>query len=294
MSLYKYVKFADLIHILNGTIRFTQPSAFNDPFEMVPELYISKDIGPKIDLRFSVTELRRETKDHELVESLDSEYCNDVISRGIRSQLDKSIGVLCLSRNPSSFLMWSHYADSYAGAVVEFDDTHDFFTGKFSMEYRESRPKLNLSTYAYSGQPVPIAEFCTKPKDWEHEEEVRVVRNLSDCKCKNEEDSRGYNVFVMEVPPECVTSVFLGERMTKTNQRKVWELIKSREISLHLYAISNSNYEFRREMIRLIGMPNPIISPRTAHIFCEEDGVLGEVARFQIRRREWAFVNDTL
>ena len=36
MSLYKYVKFNDLKRILEGTIRFTQPGAFNDPFEMVP------------------------------------------------------------------------------------------------------------------------------------------------------------------------------------------------------------------------------------------------------------------
>jgi hypothetical protein len=33
MSLYKYVSAGVLSHLLDGKIRFTQPSAFNDPFQ---------------------------------------------------------------------------------------------------------------------------------------------------------------------------------------------------------------------------------------------------------------------
>ena len=61
MSLYKYVKFEDLKRILDGSIRFTQPGAFNDPFEMVPELYVPEGSGiEKIAIQFSVTAPRRE------------------------------------------------------------------------------------------------------------------------------------------------------------------------------------------------------------------------------------------
>lgn len=294
MALYKYMTFENLKKVLNGTIRFTQPGAFNDPFEMVPELYVPKDIGQSVNFDFSVTAPRRESESHKLPKDFESERCNDIVSRNIRHKLDQSIGVLCLSENPSSFLMWSYYADSYAGAVVEFDDTHDFFSGKFRMEYRSIRPKKDISAYVCNREPVPISEFCTKPLDWEHESEVRVVRSLSDCKCIDEKDPQGYPIFVMDIPPECVTDVVMGERMSISNQRSIWKMVKSRDISLHLDAISNWDYEFRREPIRLLGNPNPIISPRTAHIFSEEDGTLGEMARFQLQRKEWAFVNDTL
>lgn len=294
MALYKYLTFENLKNVLNGTIRFTQPSAFNDPFEMVPELYAPKNIGPTINLQFSVTAPRRKSESYELPKDLESERCNDIVSRNIRRELDQSIGVLCLSENPSSFLMWSHYADSYAGAVVEFDDTHDFFFGKFPMEYRANRPKKDISAYVCNQEAVPISEFCTKPIDWEHEAEVRVVRSLSDCKCIDSKDPRGYPIFIMGIPPECVTAVVMGERMCPTDQRTIWKMVKSRDISLHLDAISNWDYEFRRERIRPLGMPNPIISPRTAHIFSEEDGTLGELARFQLQRKELVFVNDTL
>lgn len=294
MALYKYMTFENVKRVLNGTIRFTQPSAFNDPFEMVPELYAPKNIGPDIDIQFSVTAPRRESEFFELPEDFESERCNDIVSRIIRHEFDQSIGTLCLSENPSSFLMWSHYADSYAGAVVEFDDTHEFFLGKFPMEYRARRPKKDISAYVCNQKPVPVSEFCTKPIDWKHEAEVRVVRSLSDCTRIDARDPRGYPVFVMDVPPECVTSVVMGERMCIANQRNIWNLVRSRDISLHLDAISNWDYEFRREPVRLPGMPSPIIGPRTAHIFSEEDGTLGDLARFQLQRKDLAFVNDTL
>ena len=45
MPLYKYMSFDNLMHVLRGSIRFTQPGAFNDPFEMVPELHVPESFG---------------------------------------------------------------------------------------------------------------------------------------------------------------------------------------------------------------------------------------------------------
>src|ERR1700726_2197468 len=41
--LYKYVNIEVLKRILNGSIRFTQPSAFNDPFELLPAVVVPND-----------------------------------------------------------------------------------------------------------------------------------------------------------------------------------------------------------------------------------------------------------
>jgi hypothetical protein len=54
--------------------------------------------------------------------------CCDITSRNILRKLDLSIGILCLSRVGDSLLMWSHYADQYAGAVIEFDGDNGFST----------------------------------------------------------------------------------------------------------------------------------------------------------------------
>ena len=299
MALYKYMTYKNVISVLEGTIRFTQPSAFNDPFEMVPELYVPESFGDgkKIDISFSVTAPRRIPAVHELDPNYESDHCSDRNSRSIRFLLDRSIGILCLSENPSSLLMWSYYADEYAGAIVEFDESHDFFRGHFRMEYRERRPKKDIGYYVSTNEPIPIAELCVKPKEWEHEREVRVVRNLSDCKLVKNESSQevAFPLYIMDIPPECVRSVTLGERMTVEHQRCIWEMVKDRDITLRLDAASNWGYEFRRENIKIPGMKNPIISPRTAHIFSEYTGTIGDVSRWQLRSNKLAeVVNDTL
>jgi hypothetical protein len=60
----------------------------------------------------------------------------DPTSRDIVDQLNRRIGIFCLSRKSDSLLMWSHYADQYAGAVVEFDAAHEFFAHPIDVEYR--------------------------------------------------------------------------------------------------------------------------------------------------------------
>ena len=184
MSLYKYVKFKDLKRILDGSIRFTQPGALNDPFEMVPELYVPGDFGSNdVTIQFSVTAPRREPIVGAMADYVPSEYCSDRNSRRILASLNQAIGILCLSTNGSSLLMWSHYADSYSGAVVKFDQTHEFFSGHFDVTYSEHRPKVDIASYTDTDEPVPIAGLCVKAKDWQHEQEVRIVRTLADCKC---------------------------------------------------------------------------------------------------------------
>jgi hypothetical protein len=42
-SLYKYVGIESLLRIMDGSIRFTQPSAFNDPFELLPDIIVPND-----------------------------------------------------------------------------------------------------------------------------------------------------------------------------------------------------------------------------------------------------------
>lgn len=51
-SLYKYVDITGLKRILQGSIRFTQPGAFNDPFELLPEIVVP-DGAAERQLRFS-------------------------------------------------------------------------------------------------------------------------------------------------------------------------------------------------------------------------------------------------
>ncbi len=203
MALYKYVTIDVLIKIINGSIRFTQPGAFNDPFEMLPELHIPEEYGEKIlNVQFDILSPRRESAVSELPRDFESEHCNDTNSRRILASINKSIGVLCLSKNPASLLMWSHYADEYSGCVIEIDDEHDFFQGQIDIDYRESRPKKDISSYLCDKQPIPISELCVKSIEWVYEREVRIIRNLSDCKMGSDDEK--FPIYTMDIPQECI------------------------------------------------------------------------------------------
>ena len=59
MSLYKHV--TTLKTILEGSIRFTQPGAFNGPFKLVLELYVPEGSEiERLSIQFSVLAPRRE------------------------------------------------------------------------------------------------------------------------------------------------------------------------------------------------------------------------------------------
>ncbi|CAH6846320.1 conserved hypothetical protein [Vibrio chagasii] len=293
MGLYKYMSFSNLKYLLDGTIRFTQPKAFNDPFELLPEIHLIDSVdGFSLD----VTAPKREGTPARLTDDFESKNCNDIVARDVLNAVNDLIGILCLSRNPNSLLMWSHYADEYKGVVVEFDETHEFFTGLFPVSYESNRPKIDFNLLLDSSGHIRLSELCYKPQEWEYENEVRVARNLSDCKPNG--NFNGFDVHVMDIPLECVKTITMGERMPIENQKYVFSKIYNTNIGLGLAAISNWGYSFRSEQIKygspLSEMP-PQMSPRTAHLFKDFKGELGDLARWMIEKHPMAsMVNKTL
>ncbi|HCE1838706.1 DUF2971 domain-containing protein [Vibrio parahaemolyticus] len=293
MSIYKYVSFENLKHILNGSVRITQPKAFNDPFELLPEINLTNDING---FSLNITSSQRENEPARLPDDFESQNCNDIASRDVLNGLNKLIGIFCVSENPNSLLMWSHYAEEYKGAVVEFDENHEFFRGLFSVSYEDNRPKLDWELMTDTNGQVRLSELCYKPKDWEYEAEKRIARFLNDGNVVGHVN--GHDVVVMDIPLDCIKSVTMGERMSVENQRLIFGKLYQTNIALHLAAVSNWGYTFRSEIIKIdrpISECSPQISPRTAHIFTELKGSLGEVARWLVKEHPMAeMVNKTL
>ncbi|WP_077338511.1 DUF2971 domain-containing protein [Pseudocolwellia agarivorans] len=293
MSLYKYVSIDNLVRILDGEIRFTQPSAFNDPFELLPEINLPDGMpNQKLNIKFDVMAPARIPMPYELPHDFESATCNDETARNIRKDLDESIGILCLTQNPKSVLMWSHYAEEYSGAMIEFDSKHDFFEGEIEIDYRDHRPIKDFSFYVQSEEAVRISELCIKSKDWEYEQEVRIVRGLNNCHAKPKPKPKlKYPIYVMDIPLECIKSVTFGERTSIDKQKLIFNKVKETNIGLWLSAISNWGFNFRSEIIKFnkpISELNPVISSRSAHLFLESPGKLGEMARWQLKNNKFS------
>ncbi|WP_223449386.1 MULTISPECIES: DUF2971 domain-containing protein [unclassified Pseudomonas] len=296
MRLFKYVDMAGLQRVLTGGVRFTQPGAFNDPFELLPEIFVPNGTAEQpISISFDLIGPRRPSDLASLSYDFEDDYCNDVQSRDIVRSLNENVGIFCLSKNNDSLLMWSHYAEQYAGAVVEFETDHKFFEGLIEVEYASARPKKDISYYLSAGGHIPIAELCVKSDAWAYESEYRIARSLKACERAGE--NKGFGVYIQKVPMECIKSVCLGERSDLLEQRKIWELLKDTSIAMSIAAISNNGFGFRWEYVKYdspVGNGSPIFTPRTAHIFKNDVGQWGDVARWTIEHHKLSKIAQML
>lgn len=205
--------------VLNSnSIGFAKPSTFNDPFEL---------------------EAGYPNKDGNVAETLFS---------GARNWIKRSIwadtsGVLSLTRNPVNPLMWAHYGDEHKGVVIGIDmEKAGFFDVKSclipaqfgNVIYTVTRPTHDL---VQSHDCDPITVGCTfhyphghtdkfqrlflhKPSCWTYEEEVRVVKCLSDRDSNGENKSGIFTDIVLpnktlygyKLPKGSIKEVYFGLR----------------------------------------------------------------------------------
>jgi hypothetical protein len=98
--------------------------------------------------------------------------------RGMRRHMDSKSGVLCMSKNWDSPLMWAHYADSHKGIVLGFDVPERAF---YKVDYVKDRPRLaDLGLSALDDiTPEQIKTLTrTKAAGWTYEQEYRAFLAL--------------------------------------------------------------------------------------------------------------------
>jgi hypothetical protein len=139
----------------NGTLRWSSPSLFNDPFDVPRELLFGitpAEIAEALARRFvslidnpptDTTDLQPDLKrivdaaaKHGISQELRSELIaafkgtpetNPSISpsleelRGLWRGWIPEFRILCLTESPAHSAMWFHYADKYSGVVLEFN-----------------------------------------------------------------------------------------------------------------------------------------------------------------------------
>lgn len=106
-----------------------------------------------------------------------------------RQQIAKH-GVLCLSENPSSLLMWAHYAEGHVGYRLTFDtEKWQGFQGVEKVLYQDKYPEVDVWSLVHefikSGQHNHSASDAAgkvsvlrKSSEWEYEHEWRLISEL--------------------------------------------------------------------------------------------------------------------
>lgn len=136
--------------IRNQRLKLSQINDLNDPFELTA------------------------------VELSDKEFRHEY--KAFKTEMAEKNGILCFSRAWESPLLWSHYANRHKGVALEFEVLDSV---ALSVVYRTNRYDLNFKKR--NGQTPSFEKkdiqgiWLTKYKQWEYEDEVRVILRKTEC-----------------------------------------------------------------------------------------------------------------
>ncbi len=269
--LFKYTKYSRAIDILKtGKVRFTQPSDFNDPFELRPEFQLlsQEDIAalpPVVDAdgneipgsHILTTEVMQrimapvvsyiERKSPPAPNTLGLSYLIDNNAIG-RDYYDQNFGIFSLTETHDNLLMWAHYADYHKGVTLGFDEQHPFFSGP---EIAPNTPRLNRVEYNSKRPVISLATkntpqvFLRKSPEWSYEREWRVVRPLSEASEVVPREGLA-PIYIFDVPVAAIKIVITGAMMAADEYQNICSYCASSEatkhISLHHMQLSKEEY----------------------------------------------------
>lgn len=239
--------------ITEGTMKFTCPLEFNDPFDCFPYYDVSNiDQLPRLrpDLfraarhRLGLSPAKMLEKKREWISTIR----NRVRDPSFVVELIEKVGVVCLSRNALNIPMWSHYADYHRGFVVEFRipvrgylEDLAIATDRlvpFPVSYKQERPKINVGVE----EPRELLDklLLTKSLDWSYEEEDRVI-----------DKDRGPGIFTYR-RDDILCSVIAGMKINSDNyqvlETSVSKLAQESIPNLKLYRAQEREGEYKLEV----------------------------------------------
>lgn len=189
---YKYLPMnkSSLKIISEGTMKFSSPSEFNDPFDCAPDYdvktnleYVSnnKDLFKIAGKKLGLSPAQRIQNKAKMLKRVERATSKEDYG----SEIAEKTGICCLSRDALNLLMWAHYAKNHTGFVVEFcipltasgtiQEAEDFILKwllPLKVDYTKDKPVINLND---SKDVNMQKQFLTKSIDWEYEQEERVI-----------------------------------------------------------------------------------------------------------------------
>jgi hypothetical protein len=248
MGYFKYMSLERLKSVYEQHIRFTQPGAFNDPFEMpafkaaeaeairraglaglidqtgeiqegLSHGYIPKaafELPISYFLGTAPSQMERQSK------PIPSEQAIDKIRK-----IDEIFGILSVSMTANNLLLWAHYASEHRGLAVEIDLNDEEFN-RHATQYQTFQ-KTGRVRYSPECPRIPETDeilfdhFFVKSPEWSYEQEYRIVRKFEPAlepKTKTL-DGQKFPVYLYRLPASAVRKIIFGARTTIDQRRAV-------------------------------------------------------------------------
>lgn len=265
-QLYKFRTWSNSNHqtILSGPeIKFTTPLEFNDPFDcfitwqyllMTEENQISRLVAlrrnadPRLDESKLYRLARQKRNEHPLFNPNTFEKASDEWIEKCMS----SIGIFSLCEAVDDILLWSHYSAGHTGFAVEFSKSilreyliQTFMPTKKSVsgervsyvtDYPILIPSPDLNEL--DEQKLLNKTMLTKSKCWWYEKEYRYIL------------FGGPNL-VIPIPPDCITGIYLGLRISEADKNEILEIRKRVLPRATVYLTRKESGKFGLEFLKL-------------------------------------------
>lgn len=170
--------------------------------------------------------------------------------QAINRRLREYSGIVCFSARFNDQRMWGTYADSHAGACIQFSSEDPQSIIHFAMPVLytdESILDMLVDSTDIDGtlptKSLPLL-FLTKSTDWAEEAEWRIV-NLGD-------HAGGEGWRTMGFPTSSVRRVFTGGRMTRTKRDEIHRLAEPDDWSVFELAYDSDTGESHWEGVERV------------------------------------------
>ena len=233
-TVYKYRSWDDKFHkkvLKENQLYMAALRQFNDPFDgRIPTKFeLLNTDEKKWQYAFKMCEGRESifNKNGLTIESESKRIFNELknsmnLIQGSYSEIEwernnKYYGVLSLSKRWNSILMWSHYADSHKGYCIGFNGEllqkfNHLSRGGF-VNYTDDYPEISpLDDDVYR----IWEQWNNKAKEWEYEEEYRIIWGLE----KPMENSER----ILRFPDSFVNEVIIGISASEKTEKEILDI----------------------------------------------------------------------
>ncbi len=261
---YKYYSYLKPEHLINPTIKLSQPAILNDPFER----FIPEDAAELL-LVQCCDAIQKQQKD------VDDDMRLSI--KSIFTLTPSNVGIVSLSETHRNLLMWAHYADSHRGICIGYKN--DFLSSLTPPDIDDGITSLTplkvnydscrFDSYKFKSQAqifndVIMSSLLTKSNDWIYEKEHRCIvpftwadkviinGEISHCSfstfmsddalksyhgniysLKNEFSSL-YNIFshqanailLKDIKPESICELYLGSNISESYRQSIFNVIR--------------------------------------------------------------------
>lgn len=257
-SLFKYTHANEHIYdlICDDLLFLPKIENLNDPYEI--QLFydiekIAKEFSFKNRkvIKKEVNGAEIEAEYYKDMEPDDKKELNDKIHK-LNEDIKNKLSIFCLAERNDINPMWAHYADNHEGICIEYDlkkyENTFLKTICFPINYVEkndvTEDLISLVVYKNLENTIFLLKVATtKSKDWEYENEWRIVFIENDCNYTDFYTNKHYTTFIKP------KSIYLGLKIGKNIKKEIMDICKFRKINLYQMVKKDHNFILKPNII---------------------------------------------